>query len=97
MYIDRMPKKYSIADARTNLPTIIDQAEAGLEIELTRHGKPVAVVISLRRLEQLRGDRVRFGDAYGAFIKRHSVQAMGFERDFFETLRNTEPGRKVSL
>jgi prevent-host-death family protein len=90
-------KKYSIADARSNLPTIVDQAEAGVEVELTRHGKPVAVVISLRRLERLRGDRVRFTDAYGAFLKRHSIHAMGFERDFFESLRSKEPGRKVAL
>ena len=45
-----MVKKYSIAEARTHLPTIIDEAEAGLEIELTRRGKPVAVIVSPRQL-----------------------------------------------
>ena len=29
-----MPKRYSIADARSNLPSIVDEAEAGEEIEL---------------------------------------------------------------
>jgi prevent-host-death family protein len=76
---------------------IVDQAEAGLEVELTRHGKPVAIVISHRRLEQLRGNRVQFGDAYNAYIERHSVRALGLEREFFESLRSKETGRKVSL
>ena len=45
-----MAKRYSIAEARSNLPTIVDQVEAGQEIELTRRGKAVAVVLSLREL-----------------------------------------------
>ena len=92
-----MPRKYSLADARSNLPRIIDQAEAGVEVELTRHGKPVAVIISLRKLERMRGDRVRFGEAYNAFIQRHSIKALGFDRGFFESLRSKDTGRKVSL
>ena len=50
MYIFDMAKRYSIAEARSNLSSIVDQAEAGQEIELTRRGKPVAVVVSLREL-----------------------------------------------
>ena len=46
-------KRYSIAEARSNLPSIVDQAEAGHEIELTRRGKPVAVLVSLRELQRL--------------------------------------------
>jgi prevent-host-death family protein len=97
VYIKPVPRKYSIADARSNLPTIVDQAEAGVEVELTRHGKPVAVVLSLRQLERLRGDRARFTDAYKAFLKRHSPKTIGFERDFFESLRPKEAGRTFSL
>ena len=41
MYISCMSRKYSIAEARARLPAIIDQAEAGQEIEVTRRGKPV--------------------------------------------------------
>jgi prevent-host-death family protein len=92
-----MSRKYSIADARSNLPAIVDQAEAGAEIELTRRGKPVAVVISLRELERLRGERVRFVDAYKSFLKQHSLKAIGLDRNFFESLRSRETGRKVSL
>jgi len=33
---------YSVADAKTNLPRLIDLALAGEEVVITRHGKPVA-------------------------------------------------------
>jgi prevent-host-death family protein len=33
---------YSVADAKTNLPRLIDMALGGEEVVITRHGKPVA-------------------------------------------------------
>ncbi len=33
---------YSVADAKTNLPRLIDRALGGEEVIITRHGKPVA-------------------------------------------------------
>lgn len=92
-----MSKRYSIAEARSNLPTIVDQAEAGLEIELTRRGKPVAVVVSPRELERLRGERPRFSDTYKAFLRKYSLEEIGTESDFFESTRVTDTGRKVTL
>jgi prevent-host-death family protein len=92
-----MSRRYSIADARTSLPKIIDQAEAGERVELTRRGKPVAVVVSLREFERLRGDRPRFGDAYKKFLNRYSLAEIGFDKDFTATTRDRSPGRKVSL
>jgi prevent-host-death family protein len=92
-----MAKRYSIAEARSNLPSIVDQAEAGQEIELTRRGKPVAVVMSLRELERLRGERVPFSEAYRRFLKTHSLRDVGVDASFLESVRNQNPGRKVSL
>jgi prevent-host-death family protein len=92
-----MSKRYSIAEARSNLPTIVDQAEAGAEVELTRRGKPVAVVISHRQLERLRSDRPRFVDVYRTFLRKHSLKDIGIESDFFQPARERAAGRKVSL
>jgi prevent-host-death family protein len=92
-----MSRRYSIADARTSLPTIIDQAEAGERVELTRRGKPVAVVVSLREFERMRGDRPRFGDAYKKFLENHSLAEIGLDDDFGATTRDRSQGRKVSL
>ena len=92
-----MSQRYSIADARSSLPTIVDKAEAGLKVELTRRGKPVAVVVSLREFERLRGDRPRFGDLYKNFIKKYSLKDVGLDADFAATARDRSVGRKVSL
>ncbi len=92
-----MSRQYSIAQARANLPTIVDQAEAGQEIQLTRRGKPVAVVISLREFERLRGERAPFGDAYKRFLKAHPLGDVGLDEGFFDSHRSKEVGRKIAL
>jgi prevent-host-death family protein len=97
VYIQEMSKRYSIADARANLPSIVDEAESGQAIELTRRGKPVAVIVSLRELERLRGARPQFSDAYRKFLESHTPRDVGIDADFFRSMRDREPGRKVSL
>ena len=97
MYINGMSRRYSIAEARTSLPTIVDQAEAGLTVELTRRGKPVAVVVSLREFERSRTDRARFGEVYRHFLDQHVLEDIGLEPDFVTSLRDHDLGRKVSL
>ena len=97
VYIRRMSRRYSIAEARAQLPSIIDQAESGIEVELTRRGEPVAVLVSRREFERLRGKRLHFSDAYRRFLERHSLEEIGFEDDFPISTRDRTPGRKVSL
>jgi prevent-host-death family protein len=97
MYIGSMAKRYSIAEARSNLPTIVDQAEAGQEIELTRRGKAVAVVVSLREFARLRGERVLFGDAYRRFLTTHALSDVGLDEAALTVTRDTGAGRKVPL
>lgn len=97
MYTNVMSHRCSIAEARASLSTIIDQAEAGMGIELTRRGKPVAVVVSLREFERLRADRPRFGDVYRNFLKKHSLREVGLEDDFLASIRGKGAGREVSL
>ena len=92
-----MPQRYSIAEARSHLRSIVDQAEAGVEVELTRRGQPVAVLVSRREFERLRGKRVHFGDAYRKFLERHSLREIGVDEDFAAFTRDRTTGRKVSL
>jgi prevent-host-death family protein len=92
-----MSKRYSIAEARSNLPTIVDQAEAGQEIELTRRGKPVAIVVSLREFERRRGERARFRDEYKRFLQSHPLPDVGVDAGFFDSARDRGVGRKVAL
>ena len=97
MYIQAMAKRYSIAEARSNLPTIVDQAEAGQEIELTRRGKAVAVVMSLREFERLRGASTSFGEAYERFLATHELSDVGLDDASLRVTRDKAAGRKVDL
>ncbi len=97
MYTKRMSKSYSVADARAHLPDILDDVEAGKEVQLTRRGRPVAVVLSPEKLDTLRGNRSNFADAYRAFSERHSPDEVALDPDFFDSLRERTPGRKVRL
>lgn len=92
-----MSQQYSVAEARSSLPKIIDQAEAGIEIQLTRRGKPVAAVVDLGALERLRGGRPGFRTAYRAFLLQHTLADIGLNRGSFTTVRDRSSGRKVSL
>lgn len=97
MYSILMPKRYSVAEARSQLPAIIDQAESGLEVELTRRGEPVAVVVSTREFDRLRGRRQHFSDAYQRFLANHALKSIGVDARFSKPLRDRTPGRQVSL
>jgi prevent-host-death family protein len=92
-----MPRQYSIADARSSLPDIVDQAEAGAEVEITRRGQPVAVVVSHRTLERLRERRTSFSEAYQRFLGRFSLDEAGLDSSELSPPRGTTSGRRVRL
>ena len=92
-----MSKRFSIAEARAHLPGIIDRVEAGAEIELTRRGKPVAVVVSTREFARLHAARVSFAEAYGRFKAGHDLSKAGLGKAFVRGLRDHGGGRPVDL
>lgn len=97
MYTQHMGKSYSVADARAHLPEILNEVEAGKEVQLTRRGRPVAVVLSPERYDALRRERTTFGDAYRAFAERYAPGDIALEPDFFDSLRDRALGRRVRL
>jgi prevent-host-death family protein len=92
-----MSLRYSLAEARSSLPTIVDEAEAGRTVELTRRGKPVAVVLSHREFERLRGNRPTFDEAYRTFLQHHALDDIGVDTRFAAAVRDRSEGRKVTL
>lgn len=44
------------SEARTGLPALLDRVEAGEEITITRHGRPVAVVLKPDALRHRRAE-----------------------------------------
>ena len=67
MYAERVATTMTVSEARAALPEVLDRVQAGEEVTLTRHGRPVAVVVrpDLRRVRRADGalaaaDSVRF-------------------------------------
>lgn len=92
-----MSRRYSLAEARSRLREIVDQAEAGGEVELTRRGQPVAVIVSHQEFERLRGRHATFKAAYRKFLEKYSLADIGVDEDFARATRDRTLGRRVSL
>ena len=56
-----MTDQYTIAEAKNKLPALVHSVEKGPAVKLTRHGRPVAVLLSLREYERLNRKK---GDGY---------------------------------
>jgi prevent-host-death family protein len=97
MYIVDVAKTYTIASARAKLADIVDEVEAGSDVELTRRGKKVAIVISAARYARLRGERVAFMTAYETFRAGHDLTEAGLERSWARRLRPRDVGREVKF
>lgn len=48
-----MEKSYSIAEARNDLASIVHDVEGASAVELTRRGRPVAVLLSVEEYRRL--------------------------------------------
>ena len=92
-----MPKSYSVANARAKLADIVSAVEAGSDVELTRRGKKVAVVVSAARYARLRGERVAFITAYETFRAQHDLAEAGVDPGWAHQLREKDVGRPVKL
>ena len=93
-----MSDKHSIAEARSNLPRLVREAESGKAVELTRRGEAVAVLIGRRQYERLIGRYRSFLDAYDDFI--HDVDLVQLDIDpdeLFAGTRDQTRGRDIRL
>jgi len=86
--------RYSIAEARRNLPKLVREAENGRPVELTRHGQPVAVLIGRRSLERIASGYRRFTEAYNDFTSKTNLAELALDPDeLFADVRDKTPGR----
>lgn len=92
-----MEKSYSIAEARNNLASIVHDVEEASAVELTRRGKPVAVLLSVEEYRRLAAGEKDLWDAYTGFRRRFDLRRLGIGPEVFEGLRDPSPGRRVSL
>ena len=90
-----MLKQYPIAKARDHFTSLVRAVERESVIELTRRGKPVAVIVSIQEYKRLLTRQTGFWKAYSAFRERVELQELGIEPDASAGLRDHSPGRGV--
>ncbi len=92
-----MPKQYSIAEARDHFTTIVRDVEQKSAIEVTRRGKPVAVLLSIQEYKRLSISKGGFWKAFTAFRNRVNLQELDIEPAILTGLRDQSPGREIVL
>ena len=92
-----MPKSFSVAEARQSFARVIQTAERGRVVEITRRGQPVAVVLSAAQYLALAGKGPFFSAAVDEVRAQHGVDGLGIGDDDFAGLRDTSPGREVPV
>jgi antitoxin Phd len=92
-----MQKQFSIAEAKNRLPTIVHSVEKGPSVELTRRGKPVAVLLSIQEYELLSRKHTGFWNAVSEFRRKAENEGIEISDRDFTGLRDLSSGRKVEF
>ena len=85
--------QYSVADAKSHLSQILREAEGGTEIEITRRGRPVAILLGTGRYEELTSGRSGFSNRYRLFREEHDLASLEIDPDEIFP-RESSPGRE---
>ncbi len=91
-----MRKRYPISEAKDHLSRLVRTAERDGAVEITRRGRPVAMLVSIEEYERLHGRRVGFWQALEAF-RRIAGNEMEVGDEVFRDLRDRSPGRRVDM
>ena len=89
--------KYTIAEARHNLAAIVHELEDNEQIELTRRGEPVAVLLSMNAYRRLATPRKDFWEAYQTWHQALVKAEIDIEPEVLAGGRDRSPGRDVNL
>jgi len=90
-----MQEEFSIVEAKNKLPSIIHYVEKGPYIKLTRRGKTVAVLLSIKEYERLSHGYSGFWDALSVFRQNIKNENIDISDKDFEGLRDRDAGREV--
>jgi prevent-host-death family protein len=92
-----MEKQFSIAEAKNNLTSMIRDVEAGIFLKITRHGKPVAVLLSIREYDLLKIKKGDFWAKLVQFRKEMEKENVEITDSDFMDLRDSFFGREVKI
>lgn len=62
-----LKRQTSVAEARDRLASLVHEVEEGAPVEITRRGRPVAVLVSYHEYQRLLGEGPSFWDAMLAY------------------------------
>jgi len=92
-----MQKQYPISIAKNKLPKIVHSVEDGSAVQLTRHGKPVAVLVSFAQYQGHVIQKKVFWAALTYFKKISRKEEPLIEDLDFDGLRDENQGRGVDF
>ncbi|MXX89784.1 MAG: type II toxin-antitoxin system Phd/YefM family antitoxin [Boseongicola sp. SB0677_bin_26] len=78
----------SLRDAKTGFSSVVDEAIKGRIMTITRHGKPVAAVVSLEAAEPARQSQLRERSGFVSCLKEFPGEKL---------TRNPAPSRNIDL
>lgn len=90
-----MQRRVSIAEAKDQLARLVHEVEEGAPIEITRRGRPVAVLVAKGEYERLSLEAPSFLEALHAFRDEVELEK-GWAEEAFEGVRDRSPGREVT-
>jgi prevent-host-death family protein len=91
-----MSKQCSLAEARDRLTRLVRDVEKGETVKLTRRGKPVAVIVSIREFQGMRDGKVGYWEALCKWRASHNLKSLQIDPDIFQKVRDRSPGRRVA-
>ncbi len=91
-----MAKRKTIVETRDNLARLIHEVEEGEPVEITRRGRPVAMLMSLEAVERLRSGKSGFWDALTKFRQGLDLEELALA-EALEDVRDLSAGRDVEL
>jgi prevent-host-death family protein len=90
----------SITEAKNQLPRIVQQAEAGEAVHITRHGKPVAVLLSEAEYGRLRAGQIGVRSSWDAVRQWREAQGPfdwpGLTDEEVDAWRDRSPTREFA-
>jgi prevent-host-death family protein len=93
-----MQKRYSIAQARDNLASIVHSLIDSKRVEITRRGQPVAVLISVQEYERLHNGRKSFKECIKDYRDSLDDEESNIDpAEVFNRIRDQSPGRDIAL
>lgn len=92
-----MKSQLSISEVKNRLTAIIHDIENGGQVQVTRHGRTVAVLMSVYEYEELIGKKEGLWEKYLTFRNYISESRLDMDDSVFDTVRDRSAGRDVEF